>query len=278
MGLGDKLVQALKGLGTRRSKTSGRGTSPTPADIRREILAMVESKFVVGRGGKMFPFGKVVVTLQPLTETQSGAFKAEFVEGGSLEADVRRMIRESCIQDAEGLQILVRLSPVPASGELRPAPGPLFQLDFVEAELQREREVPEIRIVVTKGAAEQGEYRFKKGHILIGRLKEVLDREGRLIRKNDLAFLDNGSDINSSVSPIQARIWFDDEKRRFLLMDEVSRYGTRIVRRGRTIEAPPGGTRGVRLGPGDEVYFGQACVRVELPEAASEKSSANSGE
>jgi hypothetical protein len=118
--------------------------------------------------------------------------------------------------------------------------------------------------VITKGAAEQPEYRMKKERILVGRLPEVLDREGRLIRRNDLVFLDSGDDINSTVGRIHARIWFDSESREFCIMDEVSRYGTRIIRDGRSIEVPEGNQRGVRLRSGDEIYFGQACVGLEI--------------
>jgi hypothetical protein len=265
MGLWDKLIKAERGLRARSARSFERATSVKPAEIRREILAQVESGILAGQGGETLPFGKIVVTLQPSTEEQRDAFMAAFLEGGSLEADVRRMIKGLRFQDMEEVQVIVRLSPGSASLEARPEPHPLFQLDFIRAAMPREREFPEIRVVVTKGAAEKGDCRFSKGHILIGRLSEVLDREGRLVRKNDLAFLDDGSDVNSSVSPIQARVWFDDQSRDYLIMDEVSRYGTRIVRGGGSIEVPPGDARGVRLQPGDEVYFGQACVRFELP-------------
>ena len=265
MGLWDKLIKAQRGLRTRSARGFERATSPKPAEIRREILAQVESGILAGQGGETLPFGKIVVTLQPSTEEQRDAFMETFLEGDSLESDVRRMIKGLRSQDKEEVQVIVRMSPGSNSLEARPAPHPLFQLDFIKAAMRREREFPEIRMVVTKGAAEKGDYRFSKRHILIGRLSEVLDREGRLVRKNDLAFLDDGSDVNSSVSPIQARVWFDDESRDYLIMDEISRYGTRIVRGGGSIEVPAGDARGVPLQRGDEVYFGQACVRFELP-------------
>jgi hypothetical protein len=38
------------------------------------------------------------------------------------------------------------------------------------------------------------------------------------------------------------------------------------MREGRSIEVPGGNTRGVRLRSGDEIYFGQACLRFEISE------------
>jgi hypothetical protein len=105
---------------------------------------------------------------------------------------------------------------------------------------------------------------MKKERILVGRLAEVMDREGRLIRKNDVAFLDNEEDVNSTVGRIHARIWFDHERKDYCIIDEASRYGTRVIREGRSIEVPGGNTRGLRLRSGDEIYFGQACLRFEI--------------
>ena len=105
---------------------------------------------------------------------------------------------------------------------------------------------------------------MKKERILVGSLSEVLDREGRMVRKNDVVFPNSGGEINSSVGYAHSRIWFDFERGEFCILDEVSRYGTRIVRDGLTIEVPSGDTSGIRLQSGDDIYFGQAGVRFEL--------------
>ena len=123
------------------------------------------------------------------------------------------------------------------------------------------QDVPEISLFVLRGAAEQPEYRLKKERILIGRTPDVMDREGRIIRKNDVAFLDNGEDVNATVGYSHARIWWDFEEKGFFLMDESSRYGTCIVRQGRSLEVPEGNYRGIRIHAGDEIYCGQACLR-----------------
>ena len=50
----------------------------------------------------------------------------------------------------------------------------------------------------------------------------------------------------------------------YRLFDDHSSCGTRIFRAGRTISLPSGSPRGTKLQPGDEIYFGQACVRFEV--------------
>jgi hypothetical protein len=182
------------------------------------------------------------------------------LQDGSLRTDILEKLKDSQALFPNELDIIVELQPVPDTAPAEPSP--LFRLDFVRPDASRRPEVPEARLVVVKGSAENAEYRFKKERILVGRLSEVLDREGRMVRKNDVVFLDNEDDVNSTIGRIHARIWFDLEKREFWIMDEASRFGTRIIREGRSIDVP-GNSRGIRLRSGDEIYFGQACLRFE---------------
>ena len=83
-------------------------------------------------------------------------------------------------------------------------------------------------------------------------------------RRNDVVFLDNGDETNSTVGRAHATVYFNREKNEFRLVDDVSRYGTRIFREGRSIEVPGGNRRGIRLRSGDEIYLGRACLRFEI--------------
>jgi hypothetical protein len=133
--------------------------------------------------------------------------------------------------------------------------------EFIEPVQDESRSVPEINLFIMRGSAEQTDYRLKKERILIGRTLDVMDREGRIIRKNDVVFLDNGEDVNTTVGYSHARIWWDFDQKKFFLMDEASRYGTCIVRQGRSLEVPEGYSRGIPIQAGDEIYCGQACLR-----------------
>ena len=264
MGLWDKILKAEKDIRRRVENAFGQGSERTPLEVRKEILEQVESRIVEDKGGRVFPYETVICRLQPPEGSLHDVFETAFLQDGSLQADIEKSLKESRARLREDLQIIVELATASEPDGAQSSPATLFQLEFVKADLHRRREVPEIKLLVTKGAAEQPEYRMKKERILVGRLPEVLDREGRLVRRNDLVFLDSGDDINSTVGRIHARIWFDSENREFCIMDEVSRYGTRIIRDGRSIEVPEGNQRGVRLRSGDEIYFGQACLRFEI--------------
>jgi hypothetical protein len=141
---------------------------------------------------------------------------------------------------------------------------PLFRLDFVRPQDIPKPERPNAVLVIVKGAAEQPSYPLRKDRSLIGRLSELTDREGQMARRNDVVFLDNGDEVNSTVGRAHAAVFLDSEKQEFRIVDEVSRYGTRVFREGRSIEVPGGNPRGIRLKSGDEIYLGRACLRFEI--------------
>jgi hypothetical protein len=258
----NKLLKAEQNIRKKVENVFGNGTAQTPLEIRRGILEQVESRIVVDTGGRVFPFAKIVVQLQPPTEALRDVFETAFIQDGSLRADILGKLKDSEARYPAEIEIAIELQQIPSVPS--PVSPSLFQLDFVKADPLRKPEIPEMKLVTVKGAAEAPEFLFKKERILVGRLSEVLDREGRMVRKNDVVFLDNGDDVNSTVGRAHARIWFDLDRREFCIMDEASRYGTRIIREGRYIEIPAGNTRGIRLRTGDEIYLGQACIRFEL--------------
>jgi hypothetical protein len=257
-----RLLKAEQNIRKRVESAFGHGTAQTPLEVRREILEQVESRIVVDASGNSFPFGKIIVHLHPPTQALNDVFETAFLQDGSLKADIIEKLKDSKAQHPGEIEVGVEFGQVP---DVAPAEAsPLFMLDFIKPDPLRKPEVPETRLVILKGSAENPEYQLKKKRILVGRLLEVLDREGRMVRRNDVVFLDNGSDVNSTVGRAHARIWFDNDRLEFWIMDEASRYGTRIIRDGRSIEIPGGNTRGIRLRSGDEIYLGQACLRFEL--------------
>jgi hypothetical protein len=263
MGIWEKLLKAERSIRKRIENAFGPDMTQTLLEVRREILEQVESRIMMDANGKVFPFGKVVVLLQPPAGILHDAFETAFLQGGSLKEDILKRLKDAEARHPDELGIVVQLQ-APDLQEPKLASRSLFRLDFVKPDPLSKRKIPETDLVIAKGSAEQASYRMKKERILIGRLSEVLDREGRMVRKNDVVFLDNGDEINSTVGRAHARIWFDPETQGFRIMDEISHYGTRIVREGRSIEVPGGNPRGIRLQSGDEIYCGQACLRFRL--------------
>ncbi len=265
MKIRDRLLQAVRRLYHRLKDSFEQGTGKKILDVRQEILEQVQSRITDQGGEKIFPYQRLFIQLNPTTPSLHESFHRLFIEHDSLRADIRRLLTDAQVNHPENLQIAVRLLPVPRKGEVHLSGYALFHLEFERMDPVPGREIPEARLIVTRGAAEQPEYRTRKGRILIGSAREVLDREGRVVRRNDLVFIDNGDEINSTVGRVHARIYFDRQMQEFYVMDEVSRYGTRIVREGRSIEVPSGDLRGIALRSNDEIYIGLASVRFELP-------------
>ena len=113
------------------------------------------------------------------------------------------------------------------------------------------------------GAAQQQELLLKKKRINLGRLVEVIDADGRFLRKNDVAFRDDALAPNQSVSRAHAHIEFDPEKAVFRLFDDRSAHGTTVIRDGSVISVPQGASKGIALRHGDEIVLGQARVLFE---------------
>jgi hypothetical protein len=122
---------------------------------------------------------------------------------------------------------------------------------------------PLLRLTVVKGQAARPSYDLAAERIFLGRLEEVLDAAGRVMRRNDVAFLEEG-ELSHTVSREHARIAWDAATQSYWLRDEGSAAGTVIFRTGRSIEVSRHDRRGVRLETGDEVYLGRAALKAEI--------------
>ncbi len=119
------------------------------------------------------------------------------------------------------------------------------------------------QIVVIEGSATKKAYTVSGERTNIGRLAEVTDKHRRVVRRNQIVFLDADTETNQTVSRAQAHIRFSPPAE-YRLFDDHSSYGTRIVRGGRMIELPSGSPRGAKLQAGDEIYFGRARVVFQI--------------
>jgi hypothetical protein len=261
MGILEGLVKAEQKIQRRIDRIFGRGAAATPLEMRREILDRVEDHIVVRGGKRLFPFDRICVHLLEREADKRAILSAAFEEEDALAGDIRQLLKKSGCELPADLEITLDFA---ESEEADAVPVERFRLEFVRARRQapaRRQGSPDAKFAVVKGTAEQPVYRLTKEHIQIGRLGELLDREGHVVRRNDVAFLDNGEDVNSTVGRAHATVTFNREKGEFRIVDELSRYGTRIFRDGRPIAVPGGNARGIRLRSGDEIYLGHACIR-----------------
>ena len=218
----------------------------------------------IGGGRRVFPFDRVEVKLLASTPEESSRLQAIAQEGWELEREVKERLRAAGARFPEGLTVPVEVTAEsgPEFGERR------YALAFRktaqgEAEPKARAVRPALRLAVLKGKAVRDAYEFAADRIFLGRLEEVLDAAGRVQRRNDVAFLEEG-EIEHTVSREHARIAWDPETDAYWLRDEGSASGTLLFRAGRSIEVSRHDRRGVRLETGDEVYLGRAAVRVEI--------------
>lgn len=226
----------------------------------RAILAEIQTKIeTLARGRRLFPFATVVVTIVSPDANRRAMLETAF--GERLEADVREALQAAACEIPRDFSLEVRTT------ETGPHP---FEIDYAVAPAKKVAEASgparaeppkAVRLTVVKGKTERAEYELRGQRVNIGRMAELTDSEHRVVRRNSIVFEEGADDANSTVSRKHAHIRFEDGEYR--LCDDESEFGTRVFREGRPIEVPPGNRRGEKLRPGDEIYFGRACVRVE---------------
>ena len=255
---------------------------PAPLEIVHAVLDRAEHEVQeLGSGRRVFPYNCVrVIVAAPARDRQARA-RIEAVLAGPPSLAERladRLRRAGCDdvrvttelafvkqqgpewEDARFHVTFVRVSdgagnvterPVAASRTQAPAPAPT------------RTDAPRLRLAVVKGTTEQKAYAFKGGRIDIGRRTEVIDQRQRLIRTNQVAFADDETAENRSVSRRHAHIEYVESEEGYRIWDDRSAHGTSIVRGGRT-QKVVAGARGMRLAAGDEIALGHARLKVAI--------------
>jgi len=237
---------------------------PAPLEIVHAVLDRAEREIQeIGRGRRVFPFTHVRVLVLAGPRDRDVRARFDAVTAGPPSLDERlaaRLAAAGCPrgplasevvyvkqrgtdwQDTRFHVIFERLSP---AGTPPPASAV----------------TPRLKLTVVKGHAAQRVYVFTGGRIDIGRCAEVVDQRQRLIRTNQVAFAEDGTEENQSVSRRHAHIEFAEGGYR--IWDDRSAHGTGLVRAGRTIKIAAG-AKGTRLAAGDEIALGQARLRVTI--------------
>jgi pSer/pThr/pTyr-binding forkhead associated (FHA) protein len=123
--------------------------------------------------------------------------------------------------------------------------------------------IPSLAIDVLRGQAAQEQFTFAGPVVRVGRSTDPTDERGRP-RLNDVAFLENDSPENRTVTRGHALIRYHPATGEYRLFDEGSANGTRVVRGGEVIDVPKRDPVGLSLRTGDEVQLGKAAIRVRI--------------
>ena len=221
--------------------------------VHRAVLEEIEGRIQTAQRGKqVFPYNHLTVLLPSPNPDRRALYLTAFAEDGRLEKDIREALSGAGCEVPKHLTVEIE---TPESGER--------SILYAVRRSQRSEPKP-ARLTVVRGIARQPEYLISRERVNIGRLEEITDSEQRVVRRNDIVFDEGADEANATVSRKHAHIRRDPANGEYRLIDEGSEYGTRVFREGRTIEVPPGGKRGEQLRPGDEIYFGRACLRFDL--------------
>jgi hypothetical protein len=262
MGILDKVTKLEK----RIEKLAARDDVPMePVEVRRAILDEVEDLLEPGpRSKPVFPFNRLEIALVVADARRRAAIDTVLGGEAGLQAAIEERLREAGCAKVAGLEVHLRYTRKPGAEWQT---GRLFRLSAEQAPASAPAAAvstgADAHLVVVKGATTRKSYALSAARTNIGRIAEVLDKERRVARRNQVVFSEGADPANDTVSRAQAHI-VRAATGEYRLFDDRSAHGTRVFRDGRTIALPSGSPRGVRLQPGDEIYFGQACMRFEI--------------
>ena len=208
--------------------------------VHRAILEEIASKVqTVSRGRKVFPYNRLRVRMA--------------APDPALEQEARELLQTTGCEIPAGFTVEIEIA----------EPGPKgFEIEY-ETSPAPVPQVTVARLTVVRGKANAETFMLERARTNIGRKAELTDSQQRVVRRNEVVFEEGADEANATVSRGHACIVRNGDASEYRICDESSEYGTRIFREGKSIEVPPGGTRGERLRPGDEIYLGRACLRFE---------------
>lgn len=234
-----------------------------PLEIRNAVLREIEAQVIPGpNGARVFPFNDILVEWRGRSVVQDAALEATL---DGLENAARQCLRgrQAAMPKDVTLRV-VRVVPAPVDWP----PDLLYRVTLHRVAAARGRSLDEnsVALVLTlRGMSDATTFRLTHGRMDIGRTADVRDRRGRLVRRNAVVIAE-AYDPDGTVSRRHAHVTAAadaDGRRIFVVYDDASRYGTRIVRDGETVAVHPG-TLGVRLRDGDELHVGDVVAAVRL--------------
>jgi len=236
-----------------------------PLEIVHLVVEAVEHEIQpAGRGKRVFPFNSITLTVLAPSREDRARLDAVLAGDPALrDRIVERLRSKSCPVDDLTVDVAY-VAKAPKDWR-----HPQFTLAFARvapaaAKAPRpDAAYARIDLMVVRGTAERKTYSFAAKRIDLGRCVEVRDTRNRLIRTNQVAFVEGSGEVNQSVSRRHAHIAHEATSGGYRLRDDGSAHGTSVVRSGSTL-AVPAGSLGIRLRTGDEIVLGEARLRIRF--------------
>jgi len=247
----DRLGRWMDAIESRMSRLFGRGSpgdaAPSklePVEIRMQALKQIAGCVQpTGRGGYYFPHAGVKLTLR-------SSLLAPAFSNPQFEQDLQaELVERSCGAGRVAVTI-----------EIVEGPGQPVEIEYLDAsKITSEKDRPDAYVKVLRGKAAVETVRVSGDRIYIGRLAEVRQKDGSILRRNEVAF----DESETTVSRKHAWIQYEPGDKRFRVFDDPqSGRGTQVVRNGSTIRSDS--VRGVELRDGDEIHLGNAQLRFDV--------------
>ena len=267
-----KLVEQARTLGGTVVDAVMRAVDPPldqdarPLDVKRAIVEAVEQQLEPAGGGRRVLAGDNIL-VKLLAEQADARRGLEAVLADlrdtlaarlqELQCNVPRRfsvevsyVRRPPADWAPGQRLSVVLAPRGGRGAASVGDGEAATL-------------PVLTIDVVRGQTDRQQFTLAEPVVRIGRSSDPTDDRGRP-RFNHVAFLENDSTENRTVTRGHALIRYNELTGEYRLFDEGSANGTRVVRNGEVIDVPKRDPVGLALRSGDEVQLGKAAIRVRI--------------
>ena len=240
-----------------------------PLVLRTRLLDTLEQTLKRFRSTRPLPFNRITVHVLAPTSNDRLTYESAFNDlDPPFDLAVRHRLHDAGFDLPDDLGIKTKIhakAPKQLEASFEEA-GPIY------VALKQHAARASATITVVKGKAERATYSLRNtdSPFNIGRLREVVeDHYGRLVRRNDIAFLDHNApkvrgenqDINETVSRRHARIEFDTRSGSFMLVNE---QGETSVSRSGYPRPVRVAHQAVPLQDGDLIYLGRACLKFEM--------------
>lgn len=234
-----------------------------PLELRARLLDAVEAALEPHRHHLAFSgvVVHVVAEADRLRDRYEMAFQAR---REPFEAAVRRRLAEARMDLPGAARIAWKLhqrAPKRFAGQFD---------EGVYVELRKRRAQTTATLAVVDGQAREPHYVITSdADLTIGRVPEVMDSRGRLVRRNAVSLVDDAAldpdDIarHHTVSRAHARIRYDSASGTFQVVDDQSTSGTTIVRPGAVVPIQVS-RQPVSLRDGDLLHCGKVAFRFTL--------------
>lgn len=239
--------------------SSNRPGAREAIELYVEAIDQITQRAAAGRRGKLvFPFDRVIIELHAPSSERKIVLETLF-DPNQIASDLRERV------DApDRLTVMVHY-PEETEKELNIRCEKTDPAEQTRAIPQTEHELRVMWLITLAGVSSTPEFLVDRPQVNIGRERDIIDSEGRPLRRNELHFPDGADDANATVSRSHAHIRFDTSTGEWRLYDDGSSLGTAIFRDGHRIDVPPHAPRGALLRAGDEIYLGRARLLFAAP-------------